>query len=95
MMVAEAKNVTVIKGKLPQDIAHLGGHRAPTEGAVSRGIAIDTGASGTHAAGTGSTKRVREAEETGLSAEEKAERARREAARARVQARTAQAFGLE
>ena len=93
---AEKRNVTVIKGALPQDIAQLGGHRAPTEGNVTAGVAIHTGVS---TAGGGAPKRARPEDDGGggaeLSAREKAERARREAARARVQARTAADFGLE
>jgi hypothetical protein len=93
-------NKMVIKGKLPDHLANLGGHRAPISGSTphngSAGAQPGSSASGSGAAQTAG-KRAREADDEAarpLTQKEKEERAQRDAARQRVQARTASAFGL-
>ena len=93
----------VVRGKLPQDLAQLGGYQAPISGNLTRGITIagqPAASAKPEAAGAISAdgkKRNREEPEGNaapVSKEEEEERKQREAARKRVQARTAAAFGL-
>ena len=81
----------IIKGKLPPQLANLGGYQAPLTGSITRG-AVSAPANS-----AATSKRERESGDAGagLSEQEKAERRRREEARKRVQARTAAAFGLQ
>lgn len=89
---------TVVRGTLPQQIANLGGHRAPVDGQYTRGVLLPEDAAKAQEARQAAAKRAREeaakSNEEGLSEKEREERKRREAARQRVEARTAAAFGL-
>ena len=88
----------MVRGALPQQIANLGGHRAPIDGQYTRGVLLPSEAAKAAEAKQAAAKRARQesaqANEAGLSEKEREERRRREAARQRVEARTAAAFGL-
>ena len=80
---------TVIKGKLPEHIANLGGYQAPIKGELTRGVL------GNKKCDSPATKRSREAVAAAAVDPAEAEELRkREEARARVKQRTASSFGL-
>jgi hypothetical protein len=84
-------NKTIIKGKLPPQIANIGGHQAPVMGSIVRGVLGDKSTD------ILSIKRERSRErdeKRGLTTQDEEEQRQREEARRRVQARTASAFGL-
>lgn len=82
--------VTVIKGKLPEHIANLGGHRAPVEGKLTRGVF------GGMQSSSIPSKRLREdAARAAKNPAEAEEIRKREEARERVRKRTASSFGLQ
>jgi hypothetical protein len=80
----------VIKGKLPEHIANLGGYQAPITGELTRGVF------GSKASDITSSKRPREgATSLANDSAEAEEMRKRDEARERVKKRTANAFGLQ
>lgn len=84
------KSVTVIKGKLPEHIANLGGHRAPVEGKLTRGVF-----GGMQSSSTPSKRPREDAARAAKNPAEAEEIRKREEARERVRKRTASSFGLQ
>jgi hypothetical protein len=81
---------TIIQGKLPAQIANLGGYQAPIKGNVVRGVL-----GGARAESAGIKREREDKKDLATEVTEKEEQRQREEARRRVQARTASAFGLE
>lgn len=80
----------MVKGKLPDHIANLGGYKAPIKGELTRGVF------GSKTTESAPSKRTREdMAGTAKTATEAEELRKREEARERVKKRTASSFGLQ
>lgn len=84
-----------MKGKLPDHLANIGGHRAPVSGELTRGV---LGQPAEPAAAAGVKRRPEDdagqPSKKARSAKEEEEIRKREEARQRVQKRTMATFGL-